>query len=214
VKDLDSMRIRFGDFAIDLERRELTRQSKAVHLPARAFRLLEMLIANRPRAVAQRDLYDQLWPDTHVDPANLHNLIYRIREALGDEKHFIVKTVYGFGFAFDAPAFDDDASPAAVRWQLVIGDHDFDLGGGENLVGRDRDAAVRIDSNSISRRHARIVIDAAGVLIEDLGSKNGTMVNGRRVRQVRLNDGDRILFGTVAATFRGLTPVKSTETVR
>ena len=54
-----------------------------------------------------------------------------------------------------------------------------------------------------------------GATIEDLGSKNGTALNGRRIREVRpIADGDQVTFGTIAGVFHALRAVKSTETVR
>lgn len=206
------MRIRFRDFLFDSERRELLRGAKAVRLPPKAFQLLEILAERRPKAVSQDELYDRLWPDTFVQPSGLHNLIYQIREALNDEEQEIVCTSYGFGFSFSADAFED--RPGVSRWQIVIGDAEFDLREGENIVGRERDAAVTIDAPSISRHHARIIVSPDGVSIEDLGSKNGTCVGGQRIRALRnLNDGDQILFGTIAATLRQLQPAPSTESM-
>ena len=51
------------------------------------------------------------------------------------------------------------------------------LSEGPNVVGRDGDCAIRIDSSTLSRRHARIVVTGREAVVEDLGSKNGTMVN-------------------------------------
>ena len=48
----------------------------------------------------------------------------------------------------------------------------------------------------VSRKHAKIITDDRGVLIQDLGSTNGTFVNGEKIRKVDLKDGDRILIGT------------------
>lgn len=205
------MRLHFGEFTFDAERRELSRGSEEVHLRAKAFELLQMLVESRPRAVSQQDLYDRLWPKTYVKQSNLHNLVYQIREALNDRDHSIVRTVYQFGFAFAAPTADDlRADPTA--WQLVIGDREYDLRDGESVVGRAVDAAVRIDSPSMSRRHARIMISGEHATIEDLGSKNGTTVDGRRIRRLQLGGGERILFGTIAAMFRR-TRLVATETV-
>ena len=98
-------------------------------------------------------------------------------------------------------------------WQLVIGDREFDLREGENVIGRESDASVRIDSSSISRRHARIILSGDRITLEDLGSKNGTSLRGQRIHTLHpLGDGDRIVFGTVAATLRALRPTASTET--
>ena len=207
------MRIRFGDFILDTDQRELLRGSEPVHVPPQALEALAILVERRPSAVAQQDLYDRLWPDTFVDKSNLHNVIHQLRAALGDDDHAIIRTVYGFGFSFAALAVD--SAPRSAGWQIVIGDREVELREGENIVGRERDAAVRIDSPSISRNHARVYISGDGATLEDLGSKNGTALNGRRVRNVRpIADGDRVTFGTIAGVFHALRAVKSTETVR
>jgi len=180
-----------------------------VPLRPKAFQLLQTLVEHRPKAVSQEELYDCLWPETFVDKNSLHKLMHQLRDALGDEDQTIIRTVYGFGFSFAAPAFDDDPK---ARFQIVIGDSEFDLREGENLAGRGAGAAVRIESPSMSRRHARIVISGMKATIEDLQSKNGTFVRGRRVHSAELRDGDAIVFGTVAAVFRILAAEVSTET--
>jgi PAS domain S-box-containing protein len=71
------------------------------------------------------------------------------------------------------------------------------LGAGEVVLGRAEDADFRIDDSGVSRRHARIVPHAeGGHILTDLGSRNGTYLNGIRVRSARLADGDRIQVGT------------------
>jgi pSer/pThr/pTyr-binding forkhead associated (FHA) protein len=65
-------------------------------------------------------------------------------------------------------------------------------------VGRGADAGVRIDSRELSRVHAAITVSATDVLIEDLGSTNGTTVNGvAHQGPCRLVAGDRVAFGTI-----------------
>ena len=60
-----------------------------------------------------------------------------------------------------------------------------------------------IDSPSVSRRHARVLITPDGAEIEDLGSKNGTFVGGRRIeRATPLFNGDEIRLGSVRLQFR------------
>jgi DNA-binding winged helix-turn-helix (wHTH) protein len=205
------VRVRFSDFILDTDRRELLRGNEPVHLQPKTFQLLEILAEKRPRALSQQELYDQLWPDTFVDKSNLHNLIYQLREALDDRDQKIIRTVYGFGFSFAAA--EGDTGPRS-RWQIVVGDQEFDLHEGENLIGRERGLAVRINSGSISRHHARILVSADTVTLEDLDSKNGTSLRGRRVRSAsELQDGDVIVFGTVAAKVRAVRPAGSTETV-
>ncbi len=73
---------------------------------------------------------------------------------------------------------------------------------GINVVGRDRDADVRIDDPSVSRRHARLVVDGEDVGVEDLESKNGTRVGGVPVsRPTRLATGDVVVFGGIETRF-------------
>ncbi len=95
-------------------------------------------------------------------------------------------------------------------------DQELELAPGENVLGRDRLVSSRIDDSAISRRHARISVAGKKASIEDLGSKNGTYVNGKRVenKPVRLSDGDEIQLGSVFLTLRALSPEKSTESIR
>ena len=82
---------------------------------------------------------------------------------------------------------------------------------GENLVGRDPQAAVWLDAPGISRHHARMTIDGDRVTVEDLGSKNGTYVRGDPVTEpTALTDGDEIRFGSMPLTFRVWTSSGST----
>jgi pSer/pThr/pTyr-binding forkhead associated (FHA) protein len=64
-------------------------------------------------------------------------------------------------------------------------------------IGRGLAADLRLDENSVSRRHAMLVCDAEGVRILDDRSSNGTFVNGRRVEQAPLANGDTLVLGRV-----------------
>lgn len=66
----------------------------------------------------------------------------------------------------------------------------------ENFVGRGANATIRLGDDSISRRHVRIVLDGKDARIEDLGSANGTLLNGERVTAAPLRDGDTIQLGS------------------
>ena len=74
----------FDRFAFDSERRELLDGTHSVHLGPQAFRLLEILIANHPRALPKQELYESIWQKTFVDESNLAGLINELRAALGD----------------------------------------------------------------------------------------------------------------------------------
>jgi len=64
------------------------------------------------------------------------------------------------------------------------------------IVGRSSELDMVLVEDMVSRKHAKIVISGGKVTIEDLGSTNGTFVNGEKVKQARLKEGDRILIGT------------------
>jgi diguanylate cyclase (GGDEF)-like protein len=66
------------------------------------------------------------------------------------------------------------------------------------VIGRAAVAAVKIDDPSISRQHCQIVRREGRLYVEDLGSRNGTRLNGNRVRVAALSEGDRIQVGSSA----------------
>src|SRR5438128_1513341 len=69
----------------------------------------------------------------------------------------------------------------------------YELDREATIIGRFRGCDIRLEDDSVSRRHARIVRDRDGYFLEDLRSKAGTFVDGRRVHgPVRLRDGSKI----------------------
>jgi Protein of unknown function (DUF3662)/Inner membrane component of T3SS, cytoplasmic domain len=87
--------------------------------------------------------------------------------------------------------------------RLVANDgRTYPLSIGSTVIGRGDQANLRLPDVGISRRHARLDYDGAQVVLTDLGSTNGTMVNGQRVSAVALNPGDMIQLGTTTLTFR------------
>ena len=84
---------------------------------------------------------------------------------------------------------------------------------GENIIGRDESATLTLDFPSVSRRHARIVVTEDGATVEDLGSKNGTLLQEARVTAaVPLNDHDELQVGSVKMTVRILRGGEPTQT--
>jgi len=69
------------------------------------------------------------------------------------------------------------------------------------VLGRSREAGVRISDVNISRKHAEIRQEGSTFWVVDLGSTNGTLVNGKRVDRQRLRDGDRITLGSTEIVF-------------
>ncbi|MGI5212521.1 FhaA domain-containing protein [Plantactinospora sp. CA-290183] len=94
-------------------------------------------------------------------------------------------------------------APGGRNIRLVSGDgRTYPLQMGSTVIGRGDQANLRLPDVGISRRHARLDFDGAQVVLTDLGSTNGTMVNGQRVSAVALNPGDMIQLGTTTLTFR------------
>jgi len=214
------MRVRFGECVLDSETRQLSVRGRPVHLTPKAFQFLEQLVENRPRAISKAEIHEHLWPGTFVSDGALASLLVEIRSAIGDSarKSRFVRTVHRFGYAFSGSAQELRESPSKVEgpksiYRLIWGTREIALAFGENLMGRDEDTVVWIDDSLVSRRHARIVIDESGAVLEDLGSKNGTFVGDRQVTTpTRLNDGDRVRFGSLLLIFRMARSADATRT--
>ena len=201
------MVVRFGAFTLDTDTRQVLAADGELHFSPKAYELLTILVENRPRALSKQELYERLWPDTFVSEVNLATLIAEIREALGDDarKPRFIRTAHRFGYAFcstttEAPRAND--AVATFCW-LLIGGRRLPLRHGENILGREPDEGINLDSPTVSRRHARISIAGTQATLEDLGSKNGTFVGGEQISTaVPLKDGDEIRTGSVVCRFR------------
>jgi len=209
--------VRFGDCVLATDRRELLRGGQVVPLTGKAYQLLQLLLEKRPRAVAKAEIHERLWPATFVSEVNLATLVFEIRKAIGDtaRRPRYVRTVRGFGYAFCAEASGQGAvaPPRVVVCRLFWGDREVSLEAGESILGRSPDVAVWIDSSTVSRFHARIVVTEEGATLEDLGSKNGTFLRGRRLDSpAKIEDRDEFLVGSVRVRFRAVPRPRSTET--
>ena len=201
--------LRFGDFVYDAGARLLKRSGEPVHLTAKAIDLLTLLSTRAPDAVAKKDIHHQLWPDTFVSDVSLTTLIFELRTALGESarKPRFIRTVHGFGYAFQGDRAQSPAADEETPFIIVYEGREIGLQRGENLIGRARDCRVRVDLTRVSRRHARLTIDGDAALIEDCGSRHGTSVGANRTSgRVRLRDGDRIGIAGIQMLFRILAP--------
>ena len=192
------MRLQFDDLTFDSDTRQLWIGKKEVRLSPKAFDLLALLIAQRPKAVSKHEIREHLWPGTFVSDSSLPSLISEIREAIADHrrKPGLLRTLHGFGYAFQAEA----ASPrtamppdtAPTGW-LIGSTAEVALPPGENIIGREGDGVILVKSSTVSRRHARIAIDSIRRGGRRSRSKNGTYVNDRRVEApTPVVDGDQI----------------------
>lgn len=203
-------RFQFGEFTLEVGTRQLLEEGRVVHLSSKAFDLLHLLLDRRPHLVERKELLERLWPETFVSDVNLATLVAELRRALHDEPADprFIRTVHRHGYAFSGAATQnaegsttrlDGPSTHWILWQSG----QVRLTRGENILGRGRRVTVWLDSPSISRRHARIVVTGADAALEDLGSRNGTYVRGVKVGSpTRLQDGDEIRLGSVVLTYR------------
>ena len=95
------------------------------------------------------------------------------------------------------------AGPAlAVRSGGGLSGEIFTLGPGRHTIGRSPQSDVFLDDVTVSRNHAAITRDDDGIVVEDLGSLNGTYVNRRRIESPeRLADGDELQIGKFRIAF-------------
>jgi hypothetical protein len=104
-----------------------------------------------------------------------------------------------------APPRRPRVNPADRPWLDVDGER-YPLMGAMTILGRDDSADIILDDPGISRRHSELRVTTDGPhfvsTIRDLGSTNGTYVNGERITTTHLEDGDRVTVGRTSITFR------------
>lgn len=206
----------FDRFCLDSEQKLLTRGEAPVHLTPRAFRLLEYLLRQQPRAVSKRELLDHIWSGGIVEEANLKTLVLEIRTALEERggRADTIRTAYGFGYAFAGALHLDEQTAPVPLVQLRWEEGSARLAAGAYLIGRAATCAVVIDDPSVSREHARLAVSRDSLRLTDLGSKNGTYFGHVRLTApADLFDTCRITIGAVIVDVARLGTDTSTETV-
>jgi len=110
------MRVRFGEYELDTEKRTLQRAARRIPTQSKAFDLLSYLIERRERVVSSDELLDALWPGLHVTPAALSTAVQKARQAVGDDggHQAVIHTEHGKGFRFVAEVIDLSESEVAV----------------------------------------------------------------------------------------------------
>lgn len=207
------MQVHFDTFAFDSEKRLLLNGDSVVHLSPKVFNLLETLIAASPRALSKEELHETIWPKTFVEESGLPGLIAELRSALQDDSKSprFIRTVHRFGYAF-CGELKTPISRVQVALVVFRGT-ESPLFEGANVLGRDPDADICVDDHTVSRRHARIVVEGERAEVEDLESKNGTAIEGAKVEgRVPLLDGQTIVLGDARVLFRRRNVLSSTVT--
>lgn len=200
------MRMRFADCVLDLSARQLERQGDVVPLEPKVFELLEVLIRRRPAVVTNAELDELLWPQVYVARSSLTRLVSKLRAALADSPDgaSVIRTAYKTGYAFcaDVICVPSGAAPSASM-ELVWRKLSLPLSDGVHTTGRDDACALVIDASTVSRHHARITVISGAATIEDLGSTNGTHVNGTRISgPTPLRQGDEVFLGSESLVVR------------
>ena len=162
--------------------------------------------------VTKERIRDRIWPDTFVAGSTLATVVAELRSALDEDpkQPQFLRTVHGVGYAFCGEATNSgpprSAGPGvSAIFRLVLEDHEVALRQGENVLGRVEEGAAWIESPTVSRRHARILIEGGQAILEDLASKNGTFLRGQRISApTPLRDGDVIRLGRVGMTLRAV----------
>jgi len=112
----------------------------------------------------------------------------------------------GAAGAARAPEPPEPPAPGAGMPRLVALESadgsDFHRLAGRSVVGRSGESELRLPVGTVSRRHAELEPLADGWIVRDLHSENGTWVNGERIWERQLADGDHVQFGTVCFVFR------------
>jgi Protein of unknown function (DUF3662)/FHA domain len=84
-----------------------------------------------------------------------------------------------------------------VRPMLVLADGtSLPIGRSPIVIGRLPECGVVLSDTNVSRRHAQVVMDDGEIMVSDLGSTNGTFVNGRRITRAAIRPGDELSIGT------------------
>jgi DNA-binding winged helix-turn-helix (wHTH) protein len=218
---------------LDLRRYEVRLNGRALKLERHPMDLLILLLRRPGELVTRKAIAQHVWgDDVYVDAEQgINTAVRKVRQALQDDpaRPSFLQTVVGKGYRFigscarvdrhaegvrgvDAAGADGATDPG--RCHLVWRLRTIPLADGSNLIGRDPSSTVWIDSSSVSRRHAAIVVTGAVVTVEDLGSKNGTFLNGHRIdTPVDLADYDTIQVGPAILTCRLPSVSGSTLTV-
>jgi len=194
-----ALSVQFAGFLFDEDRRQLLHGRELLHLEPKAFDLVALLLSRRPNAISKAEIHESIWPGAHVSESSLPGLVGDLRAALGDdpkEPRFI-RTVPRYGYAFCGDVLVGGAAPAqAPRWTAVWAAHTIPLADGEHLIGRGEDCRIRSGSTRVSRHHALVRVTSERLLVEDLGSRNGTWLHGHRLLgTAELTPGDAVRVG-------------------
>jgi DNA-binding winged helix-turn-helix (wHTH) protein len=199
-----------GPWTVEPDLNRISNDDECVHLELKVMDVLVFLARHGTNLVTRQQLVDGVWDGGFISDNTLTHAIAELRRALGDDaaQPTYIETIHRRGYRLLRLATDLEGGPALrfarpSRFRVMLDDRNIQLSEGENLIGRLPEARLCMNSSQVSRRHARIIAGQTDAYLEDLGSKNGTSVNGRAVEgRVLLRDGDRIILGDALVTIR------------
>ncbi len=112
-----------------------------------------------------------------------------------DDRDEVEKTMPGILALEDIPRIQKPSVLEMIRGPGAP--HPFVLNGPRMIIGRTSAADIQVDSAELSRQHVALVQSGAEYRLEDLGSRNGTYLNGLKIHAATLREGDQIQLGDV-----------------
>lgn len=224
----------FAEFELDLGAYALRCGDERVKLEKLPMEVLILLARSPGVLLERREIQAALWgPDVFVDrDSAINTAVRKIRQALGDDAETprFVETVVGKGYRFIAAVERRESfaqrsenginsSSTGTRrafpsYCVTRGSDEFILEAGETVFGRDPASGVYVEHLSVSRHHARLSIGSDEAVLEDLKSRNGTFLDGRRIKEpTRVSNGAIIGLGLITFTFRVLCAPASTRPI-
>jgi DNA-binding winged helix-turn-helix (wHTH) protein len=198
-----------GDWLVEPRLAQISRGEMKIRLRPRALDVLTCLAGAPGDVVSKREIMDAVWRTSFVTDNVVSQVITELRTALGDDARSprYIENIPRRGYRLLAPVRPREAAVSVTHdepeYVLVSADRTHPLRRGETLIGRGFAAGIRVDRPEVSRTHALIIVEGGTATIEDLGSKNGTMVNGRRItRRTGLSAGDEVHLGSPAVILR------------
>ena len=192
-----------GDWLVEPDLNLISLGDQAIRLELKVMEVLVCLACHGFNVVTRQQIIDWVWDEGCICDNTLTHAVAELRKAFDDNATFpeYIETIHRRGYRLVKPVTDLEGRPPLgfgrpSRFRVLIDNRNIQLRQGENLIGRLPEASLCIHSLQVSRRHARITVEDGKAFLEDLGSKNGTQLNGRPVRELKqLHDGDRIFLG-------------------
>lgn len=202
--------LKVGDWEVRPELNRLRDGEREVHLEPKLMDLLVCLVSERGRVIPPHRLIDQVWHREFVGSSVLSRSVALLRRALGDDAREprYIETISKRGYRlvaeveelWESGSEEEAPSPGCG---LVIGAAEVPLRPGDNVIGSDPRAVIRIDSPGVAPQHAVIHVGDNGAVLEDLGVPGGTRWRGLPVEElVALSDGDTVRVGPLLMVFR------------